>query len=425
MAGPDNGGWPRNGSCSGRIPVEIVVKQGMCQKQAVSATIFKTWKERHIVLRRSRISWHEWAGERPLGTMALTASSNVTQNAEYPCSFAVQTGSKQLLVQCESNLEMKEWMVAIMGCINGLKSPNDPYYAEVTFDSKFEKGKLLGQGAFGDVFEARRISDGALFAVKVISRSKMLQAGYTVEEVDSIKFEASMVLRELSHPHIAKLEATFNDKNLLYLVVELCEGGDLYEKVKKGGAYSEEDARIVARRLLEAVAVLHKQDVVHRDLKLENIMLASASDATSCKIIDFGLARPPENSKVNMTCAGTDGNFAPEQLDRNLVGYFDKKCPEKVDVWQYGIVMYCLLSACHPFRSKNPLTQDKRIMAGKIAMTSKIWDNISDDAKDFVRSALTVNVESRPSAEQLLKHRWLSERNPTDVHVLGVKGAKC
>jgi serine/threonine protein kinase len=389
---------------------DMILKQGFCQKRAVSAVFFQTWKERHIVLRPSRITWHEASGCESLGELLLGPRTSVAVDHSQPRTFVVTSGSRALMVLTSSDLELHKWVLSISDVISGWQAPHYPLCTAPLFRSKYHKGGRIGCGGFGEVFKAQRISDSKMFAVKVISRSKMLEMGLSLREVGSVKWEVK-ILMDIDHHSIAKMEDYFSEDGSILLVFELCKGGDLFNRLKQHGAYTEAKAKIVARRILEAIAFCHSRNIIHRDIKLENIVLSSRTDETDVRLIDFGLARPPENRRPQMTCAGTKGNFAPEMIDKEQVGYYDKICPEKVDVWQFGIIVYATLSARHPFRCKgNPLKECHRILDGNFEMSSDRWrKNISEKAKAFIRCALTVNAIKRPSAEELLQHPWLEE----------------
>jgi serine/threonine protein kinase len=398
---------------------ETVTKEGWCTKRAVSARFFKTWKDRFVVLRQSGISWHHEPGLPALGFLELNAHSTVLRVCQLPCTFVVQSGFRQLMVQAWSDLDMKKWILAISETITSWQRPKDPYYRPNlpghTFESKYKKGGRLGNGAFGQVFECERYADGKKFAMKEISRAKMLEMDSPCL-LRSVKWEVSVVM-DIAHAHIAQYEEFFKDKggDTIMLVSELCEGGELYHQVKNHGPYSEDKSKIVMRKILEAIAFCHSTKIIHRDIKLENIMLASATDDTSVKLIDFGLARPPANIRSQMSFAGTSGNYAPEMMDKDATGYHDRLCPEKVDIWQCGIVAHAILCARHPFLHKNPTVMEHLIFKGLFDTTNKYWSGISKSGQDFIRSALTVDVLSRPSANALLQHPWLASLGNPDA----------
>jgi calcium-dependent protein kinase len=299
--------------------------------------------------------------------------------------------------------------LAISDVIQGHRAPTNPFFHPCMepFGSIYKKGKRLGNGSFGEVCEATRISDLETFAIKRTSRNEMLEMGLPIAPtVDNVKWEAT-ILATLDHPRICKLHTCHHDGGDIIFVFELCKGGDLYDYITAHGAYSEIKAKIIARRILEVIAFCHDQGIMHRDIKLENIALSSETDDTDVKLIDFGLARSPENTRKCMSHVGTRGNVAPEMLKYGAAGYHDKICPEKVDLWQFGIVVYSLLSARHPFRSSNPATESRNIISGRAKTSGREWALISDEAIDFVLAALTVDAVERPSAANLLKHPWL------------------
>uniref|UniRef100_A0A8R1TQR8 non-specific serine/threonine protein kinase n=1 Tax=Onchocerca volvulus TaxID=6282 RepID=A0A8R1TQR8_ONCVO len=250
----------------------------------------------------------------------------------------------------------------------------------------------LGMGAFSICKKCVHRKSGVEFAVK----------RDVAEEVD--------ILRRYSHhPNIVKLNAVYEDNSSVYLVEELCKGGELLNRIMTLKHFSEREAAAVMLRLANAISYLHSNQVVHRDLKPSNIMYASESaDPDSIRIIDFGFAKQlrAENGLL-MTPCYTAQFVAPEILKKQ--GY-DMNC----DVWSLGVLLFTMLSGETPFAtSENDSPQKilKRVGEGKYSLNSQAWTNISDQAKDLVRFLLHADPSKRLSAKQILTHPWIVHLN--------------
>jgi len=195
---------------------------------------------------------------------------------------------------------------------------------------------------------------------------------------------------------------TFEWHDRLYLVLEICSGGDLYTR----DPYSEEQAAKIVRSLLSAVAYLHDHDIIHRDLKFENIMFSDPRPEAEIKLIDFGLSQKFARNEHLKDAVGTVYTMAPELL----AGDYDTKA----DVWSVGVIAFMLLSSSLPFYGKDRVHVIKKIITGKFSFSSRRWRRISAEAKVFVRDLLEQDPEQRPSAERALKLAWLDEEEEID-----------
>lgn len=204
------------------------------------------------------------------------------------------------------------------------------------------------------------------------------------------------LLKELDHPNIVRVFESFYYKKRLYIVLELCSGGDLYTR----DPYAEDDAHRIVRSLFRAVSYLHSKGIVHRDLKFENCLFVSKSKQAAVRIIDFGLSQKFAKSEFLHAAVGTAYTMAPEQIQ----GRYN----EKIDVWALGVIAFMLLSSSLPFFGRDKLYVMKKILQGKFSFSSKRWKNVSDEAKEFITSVLMRDPTSRPSAEDALNLPWLS-----------------
>lgn len=262
--------------------------------------------------------------------------------------------------------------------------------------------KLLGEGSYGQVVKGKDQSTGAIRAIKAIDTAKIS---------DTKRFEDEVAIQQsLDHPNIVKLFEVFKDAKRIYLVMELCTGGELFdriveeaEKKGEGQAFDERGASTYMQQILGAMRYLHDHNFVHRDIKPENFLLASKAADAAIKVIDFGLAKhyTPGESPPMKTKAGTPYYVAPQVL----AGSYDEKC----DIWSCGVIAYILLCGYPPFYGDRDEDILRRVKRGEFEFPSPDWDTISKPGKDIITAMLTMDPARRPSAEQLLEHRWLRE----------------
>ncbi|GMF33692.1 unnamed protein product [Phytophthora fragariaefolia] len=281
---------------------------------------------------------------------------------------------------------------------------------------------LLGEGTCSQVFRARERATGKQVAVKRLDKTKQ-----RLIDDDPVQWEREMALlrRCASHPNVVACLDVLETPTFVYIVMELAEGGELFQALIDEGAYSEWDARRFITDLLEALRFLHELGIAHRDIKPENLLLTSASPKrASIKLADFGLAALVEESSLlsngRLTwayCApevfeataspepqlqGSEGSSPPKPARHSEVGV-------ESDLWSVGIVLYVLLSGVHPFDSDGRQTRDQmisNIQSGQFSMTGPRWDAISAEAKELISTLLQVSPKSRPSAAEALTHEW-------------------
>ncbi|KAJ3130597.1 hypothetical protein HK100_007892 [Physocladia obscura] len=269
-----------------------------------------------------------------------------------------------------------------------VESPNQ-------FLCEYKTGKTLGQGSYATVKEAVKISTGEHFAVKVIS--KRLMAGREHLILNEIE-----ILKKVSkgNNHIV----TLHD---LYLVMDLCTGGELFDRIVERGSFFEEDAAEIIRTVLEAVAYLHGQNIVHRDIKPENLLFR-AKDSNDLVIADFGLSKIADGEALNnlRTLCGTPGYMAPEVILKTGHG-------KSVDLWSIGVMTYFLLCGYTPFDGQGSTEDMDKILRGAYAFEPReYWTDISAKAQDFIRKTILVDPRQRITAADALNHPWILEYAP-------------
>ncbi|XP_063626025.1 calcium/calmodulin-dependent protein kinase type 1 [Cydia splendana] len=302
----------------------------------------------------------------------------------------------------------------------GRKSKKDGRDSEKqpSIEDKYVVKDLLGTGAFSEVRLIESKDNGQLFACKIIDKKALKGKEDSLEnEIKVLKRFSEQAKGEgeeknmFSHPNIVQLLETYEDKNKVYLVMELVTGGELFDRIVEKGSYTEKDASNLMRQVLEAVDYMHSQGVVHRDLKPENLLYYSADEDSKIMISDFGLSKI-EDSGIMATACGTPGYVAPEVLAQKPYG-------KAVDVWSIGVISYILLCGYPPFYDEKDENLFAQILKGDFEFDSPYWDDISESAKDFIRHLMCVDVDKRYTCRQALAHPWISGNEASSKNIHG------
>lgn len=281
------------------------------------------------------------------------------------------------------------------------------------FDSHYSTGKLLGHGQFGYTYVAIDKSNGDRVAVKKIDKNKMILP----IAVEDVKREVKILQALSGHENVVQFHNAYEDSSYVYIVMELCEGGELLDRIlgKKDSRYSEKDAAIVVRQMLKVAAECHLHGLVHRDMKPENFLFKSKKDDSHLKATDFGLSDFIRPGRKFTDIVGSAYYVAPEVLKR-------KSGPES-DVWSIGVITYILLCGRRPFWDKTEDGIFKEVLKNKPDFKRKPWPNISASAKDLIKKLLVKDPRARFTAAQALSHPWVREDGnaseiPLDISVL-------
>lgn len=284
---------------------------------------------------------------------------------------------------------------------------------EKDFEARYALGKLLGHGQFGYTFAAVDRRSGERVAVKRIDKNKMVLP-VAVEDVNR---EVKILKALQGHENLVHFYNAFEDDDYVYIVMELCEGGELLDRIlsKKDSRYSEKDAAVIVRQMLKVAAKCHLHGLVHRDMKPENFLFKSTKEDSPLKATDFGLSNFIRPGKQFRDIVGSAYYVAPEVLKR-------KSGPES-DVWSIGVITYILLCGRRPFWDKTEDGIFKEVLKNKPDFRRKPWPNITPSAKDFVQKLLVKDPRARLTAAQALSHEWVREGGeaseiPLDISVL-------
>ena len=293
----------------------------------------------------------------------------------------------------------------------------EPTFEILAAEYEVDAAEPIGLGNFGSVHFAARRSDQKLVAIKAVSKVRTLDAAKRSSQAtweELLAMEVELVAELGAPPHhrnLCRFYGKYEDANFVYLVQQLCTGGELADWLAQQPEYSERLAARVAYDVLQALCACHEKDVVHRDLKPQNLLLTAPDGAALLKLVDFGLAvRRPAGAPPLKEICGTLDYMAPEMLG----GAYD----EKVDVWAAGVLLYVLLTGRHPFRGPSQSATEARIKEASPALDGPPLDDASPAAVDLVRALLSPTADQRPSAKQALRHAWLRERLNQEARAL-------
>lgn len=260
------------------------------------------------------------------------------------------------------------------------------------FKKKYQMVKKLGNGAFAEVYLTQEKETGELFASKLIDRSQIASPKHLWNEIH--------ILNSLDHPSIIKLKDAYANKKFVTMVLEYAKGGELLEHIYSMQDYDENEAIRIIHDLLDAINYLHQQRVVHRDIKPENILFAD-EHSQFMKLSDFGLSSVLKENSLLSTCAGTPGFMAPEVIKSNGYGF-------ECDMWSVGVLAYFLLSGILPFNSNVPFKLYQSILNAEYEFGPE-FDDISEEAKDFITKCIRVKPKERLTAKEALRHPWIDQ----------------
>ncbi|KAH0920213.1 hypothetical protein HID58_027878 [Brassica napus] len=272
----------------------------------------------------------------------------------------------------------------------------------IDLSALYDLHKELGRGQFGITYRCTDKSNGREYACKSISKRKLIRQ----KDIEDVRREVMILQHLTGQPNIVEFRGAYEDKDNLHVVMELCSGGELFDRIIKKGSYSEKEAANIFRQIVNVVHVCHFMGVVHRDLKPENFLLVSADDDSPIKATDFGLSVFIEEGKVYKDVVGSAYYVAPEVLHRNY--------GKEIDVWSAGVMLYILLCGVPPFWGETEKTIFEAVLEGNLDLESSPWPTISESAKDLIRKMLARDPKKRITAAEALAHPWLTDSEVSD-----------
>ncbi|CAB1448705.1 unnamed protein product [Pleuronectes platessa] len=276
-------------------------------------------------------------------------------------------------------------------------------YVTVTIDTKhkvkdhYNVHEILGCGKYGQVFRLSHKETGDTFAGKFYRARTSKERTAARKEIE--------LMNCLHHPKLVQCLAAYDTRSELVMVLEYIAGGELFERIVDDNFEHTEPASVsYMQQILEGMQYVHKQNIVHLDLKPENIVCVDTS-GTRIKIIDFGLASQLEEGKPLMVMHGTPEFAAPEVINYEPVGV-------ETDMWSIGVICYILLSGESPFQGNSDAETFCLVAAASYEFDQESFEDISDDAKDFISSLLKKDRRCRLSCTEALVHPWMVAFTP-------------
>mmetsp|Transcript_38456 Transcript_38456/g.46397 ORF Transcript_38456/g.46397 Transcript_38456/m.46397 type:complete len:529 (-) Transcript_38456:888-2474(-) len=264
--------------------------------------------------------------------------------------------------------------------------------------ANYKLGQELGRGQFGVTRQATHLTSGEKFACKSISKSRKI---LTKEDAEDVRREIAIMYHLQGHPNIVNLVSSYEDKANVHLLMEVCSGGELFDRIVDKGHYSEKAAAGIFRSILKVIAQCHALGVMHRDLKPENFLLSCKGDHAVIKATDFGLSVFFKPGDQFRDIVGSAYYVAPEVLKRKY------SC--EADVWSAGVILYILLCGVPPFWGESEQGIFQAVLKGHYDMKKEPWNKVSASAKDLVSKLLKPNPAERLTAHGALQHPWVRE----------------
>ncbi|ONL98354.1 CDPK-related kinase 1 [Zea mays] len=267
------------------------------------------------------------------------------------------------------------------------------------FAAKYDLGREVGRGHFGFTCAAK-CKKGELkgedVAVKVLPKAKMT----TAIAIEDVRREVRILSSLAGHINLVQFYDAFEDEENVYVVMELCKGGELLDRIlARGGKYSEGDAKVIIHQILSVASFCHLQGVVHRDLKPENFLFMSKDENSALKVIDFGLSDFVKPDDRLNDIVGSAYYVAPEVLHRSY--------GTEADMWSIGVIAYILLCGSRPFWARTESGIFRAVLKAEPSFDEIPWPTLSAEAKDFVRRLLNKDYRKRMTAAQALCHPWI------------------
>jgi len=264
--------------------------------------------------------------------------------------------------------------------------------------------EIIGEGSYSSVVRAIHSESSVQRAVKVIEFDKMSLP--KTNDQRRWRIHNEMRLHKLcAHPHVVELHETFETEVDACLVMELCEGGELFDRIKEKGCFSERDAARIMRQIGSAVKRIHQLDIVHRDIKPENLLFRTRHDDSDIKLADFGLALVSTSAAAAALTGGTPAYCAPERFTQSPQS-------KAVDMWSLGCILYFLLFGKPPFGTD---TSDEEAIGPDIeesvsnGVSFPSRCSLSDSGKDLILRLLNPDPERRLTVDGLLRHSWVQQ----------------
>ncbi|CDW90598.1 serine threonine protein kinase [Stylonychia lemnae] len=259
------------------------------------------------------------------------------------------------------------------------------------YTQHYKSIKKIGQGGCGEVFMVMHLATDQIRAMKIIKKNS--------EKIVSSVFDEIKILKQLDHPNIVQVYEYFQDELNVYIIMEYLKGGSLFDRLKAINRFGEREAAYVMKQVLQALNYCFQKNIVHRDMKLENILFVQ-EDTLQIKIIDFGSAVYVDNQTKNLNRIVTAYYVAPEIINK-------EEQIMKCDVWSCGVILFILLSGQAPFRGKDEQEILDKVLKNQVNFEENQWKSVSRRAKNLIKQMIETNVVTRLSLLQCIQSPWI------------------
>jgi len=288
-----------------------------------------------------------------------------------------------------------------MSTASRIKKLADASVEDIT--ARYTMGDELGRGRFSIVQSALHLKEHAQYAVKVVENTSLSDE----ENLEALETEIK-ILRQLRHPHIVSLKEVVTSAQNTYIVMELLSGGELFQRIVDQGCFPEKDAAALFAQIILSMDYLHSLNIVHRDVKPENILYVAAK-SNDIKLIDFGYAGMWMADRPLTGLCGTPDYVAPEVLTWYDDDEHGTPYGKGSDLWSLGVLLYVILSGCSPFCADEEEQLLKQVAQAKYEFFENEWKGVSEEARNLISRLLVVDPDKRMTMAQLFEHPWLEE----------------
>ncbi|CAB3221889.1 unnamed protein product [Arctia plantaginis] len=366
----------------------------VAKNSVIKENITRNVSKQHFIIRRDMSE-----------SLCPTIITDLSYNGTFINGEKIGKGNSQVLDDNDI-ISVTHELVKIFIFKDLLKNEQDKVPKAIS--KKYYISRTLGQGACGIVKLVYNKLKCTKYAMKIIKKSRLTNGQMNnLNDPQKIMNEIN-IMKSVRHPCIISTEEVFDSQEAVYIVLELMQGGELFDRITKQGHLTEHFTRFLFRQMVLAVKYLHSRGITHRDLKPENVLLESKGDDSLVKITDFGLSKFVGEDSFMKTMCGTPLYLAPEVLTAN-----GQRCygPE-VDVWSLGVIFFVCLVGYLPFSSDyKDLSLKDQIVNGRYRFSHTHWKGISLQAKLLMKRMLTVQVERRITLNQILNHIWMQDHD--------------
>ncbi|KAI5077651.1 hypothetical protein GOP47_0007475 [Adiantum capillus-veneris] len=350
-----------------------------------------------IVRQASLQSWDDSHGLKSFDALRLAKQGGAVVSVSPPrisFSGSDEDGDGE---ESGADLSFQGSLESILSGLDSSTQADDEKNTTKLGPQDFKLLRVVGQGAFGKVFQVQQIETEDIFAMKVMRKDTIMEKNHG----EYMKAERD-ILTKIVHPFIVQLRYSFQTKSKLYLILDFINGGHLFFQLYRQGTFSEELARVYTAEIVSAVTHLHKNGIIHRDLKPENILLDAEGHV---KLTDFGLAKEIDESKPANSLCGTVEYMAPEIV-------LAKGHGKAADWWSVGILLFEMLTGQPPFTHNNRQKLQQKIAKDKIKLPSYLTSEAHSLLKGLLQKEACKRLGSGASGSDAIKqHKWFKQIN--------------